>query len=262
MIFEKDPKTGAYLLRVAFFYINSRTGEVDGADISNRPVVIPTIPTLTKEEAWQIAVQAMMGSLPPELRKIATFNIVGEDKVDPSAEGKTGLHVAEDSFLTQVLIWLFHFKSNLCWDEEAVGMIAVDAMTGEIWPGETQSFGFVGFAPEENVRELIFREMKINDKDYILGVPLVLRDGLTYIWEGYGHKFGVERVGHRLRNKQRKVEATLSVKEIWQRKGRTYLPLRRICEVAGIRLWWDNERKVPILRVEWLEPKRLLAQRR
>ncbi|MEM4547027.1 MAG: hypothetical protein QW328_09765 [Nitrososphaerota archaeon] len=262
LIFEKDLKTGAYLLRIAFFYINSRSGEVDGAKISNRPVVISTVPNLTKEEAWQIAVQAMRDSLPIELRKIATFNIVGEEKVDPSVEGKTGLHVAEDSFLTQVLIWLFHFKSNLFWDEDAVGMVAVDAMTGEIWPGQTQSFGFVGYAPEEDARELIFREIKINDKDCILGVPLVLRDGRTYIWEGYGHKFGVERISHRLRNKQRKFEVTLSVKEIWQRKGRTYLPLHRICEVAGIRLWWDNERKVPILRVDWLDTKRLLVQRR
>lgn len=262
LIFEKDPKTGAYLLRIAFFYINSRTGEVDGAKISNRPVVIPTVPILTKEEAWQIAVQAMMDSLPPELREIATFNLVGEDKVDPSAEGKTGLHVAEDSFLTQVLIWLFHFKSNLFWDEEAVGVIAVDAMTGEIWPGETQSFGFGGYTPKGNIGELIFRGIEINGKDCILGIPLVLREGRTYIWEGYVDKFGLERIGHRLRNKQRGFEVTLTAKEMWNRKGRIYLPLRRVCEVSGIRLWWDNERKVPILRVEWLETKRLLAQRR
>lgn len=259
LIFEKDSKTGAYLLRIAFFYINSRTGEVDGADISNRPVVIPTVPILTKGEAWQIAVQAMRTVLPTELKDIATFTVV-EDKVDPSEE-KTGLYVAEDSLLNQVLIWLFRFRSNLFGDEEAIGMIAVDAMTGEIWPAEMQSFGFGGYASKENIRELIFREMKINDKDCILGVPLVLREGRTYIWEGYGHKFGVERIGYRLQNKQRRIEVTLAVKEIWERNGRIYLPLRRICEVSDIRLWWDNQLKVPILRVEWLDPKRLLARR-
>ncbi len=84
--------------------------------------------------------------------------------------------------------------------------------------------------------------------------------GRVYIAQDYLPVFKVQFQNNRLHG--RNGEIYLIKDELRQIKGKIYIPLRRICEVSGIRLWWDNERKVPILRAEWLEPRKLLAQRR
>ena len=93
-----------------------------------------------------------------------------------------------------------------------------------------------------NLEYVLFKNNRIYiSQDYLSVFKIQLRDGKLYGRNG---------------------EICLAEGELHQIKSKVYVPLRRVCEVSGIRLWWDNERKVPILRAEWLEPKRLLAQRR
>jgi hypothetical protein len=98
----------------------------------------------------------------------------------------------------------------------------------------------------------------LNGKPINLGHSWILRDGRVYLWVGYLPLFKIEKQDgySTVRGRQLQIEDNL----VWC-DGKQYVVLRTVCNLTGIRLWWDNERKVPVLRAEWMEPRRLLAQR-
>ncbi|GIV20673.1 MAG: hypothetical protein KatS3mg023_2424 [Armatimonadota bacterium] len=45
------------------------------------------------------------------------------------------------------------------------------------------------------------------------------------------------------------------------RRGKMdYVPLRDVCQAAGVRLHWDSRHKIPILYADWLDVKRILKR--
>ncbi|MGQ9463653.1 MAG: hypothetical protein ACUVTP_02755 [Candidatus Fervidibacter sp.] len=99
----------------------------------------------------------------------------------------------------------------------------------------------------------------LNGRWVTFGQPLLLRDGRVYLWIGYLPFFKIDQRDGCLVAKDRQLHLTKV--DLIRFNGRQYVALRAICDFAGIHLWWDNEQKVPILRAEWLEARRLLAQR-
>ncbi|MEZ8217250.1 hypothetical protein B0813_000787 [Candidatus Fervidibacteria bacterium JGI MDM2 SSWTFF-3-K9] len=79
-----------------------------------------------------------------------------------------------------------------------------------------------------------------------------------YLWIGYLPFFKIEKQNgyFTVRGRQLRLDGDF----VWC-DGKQYVALRTICNFAGIRLWWDNERKVPILRAEWMDTRRLLTQK-
>ncbi len=98
----------------------------------------------------------------------------------------------------------------------------------------------------------------LNGKPINLGHPWILRDGRVYLWVGYLSFFKIEKKNGHFTAKGRQLR--LDDNFVWY-DGKQYVALRTVCNFSGIRLWWDNERKVPILRVEWMELRGLLAQK-
>ena len=50
----------------------------------------------------------------------------------------------------------------------------------------------------------------------------------------------------------------LKSSEIKKYRNKLYIPLHEICEINGIRVYWDNNKKIPILRSEWLKYRKFL----
>jgi hypothetical protein len=109
--------------------------------------------------------------------------------------------------------------------------------------------------------------MYINGEGVHLEEPMLLFNGRLYIEVGYAANpecFGTrwDEKTKKLRGKYGEVvikpSEQLKYHEQWKQyllRGRLYIPLRRICEVAGIRLEWNHKEKVPMLWAEWLKPK-------
>ncbi len=89
-------------------------------------------------------------------------------------------------------------------------------------------------------------------------MPMQLQKGRIYIWEKYADNFGAKWDGYRLKGSRGAVVIPSSEKLKY--RGQWYIPLRRLCEVTGMWLWFDNAQKVPLVRAEWLKPKYPLAQ--
>jgi len=95
---------------------------------------------------------------------------------------------------------------------------------------------------EIELKRIFFKNNRIYiAQDYLPVFKTELRDSMLY-----GRNGGIH----------------LAPGELQWFKGKAFVALRRVCEVSGIRLWWDNLRKVPILQAEWLEPIKLVARRR
>ncbi|MCS7266414.1 MAG: hypothetical protein NZ805_16485, partial [Armatimonadetes bacterium] len=109
--------------------------------------------------------------------------------------------------------------------------------------------------------------MFINGEGVLLQEPMILFNKRLYIEVGYAAN--PDCFGTRWDEKKRKLKGKygetiikpseqLKPHREWQSYllyGRLYIPLRRICEVARIRLEWNDEYKAPMLWAEWLKPK-------
>jgi hypothetical protein len=244
--FAFDPSSGAELLDYVILTLDATTGELSSMIVYQRTVTIPTEPLLTKDEARKLAESALKSSYP-------NSDLIAHPEEDL-------LLVFEDSAREQFLAWRFHFTVI-----PATGggffedFIMIDAHTGEVlWEDVLAPMGMNvslqkrrGFGGKRTI---------LNGREMFFGQPLLLRNGRVYLWAGYLPFLGVELQGKQLVAKGKRLE--LSKTDLVLVDGKEYVALRTVCSTAGIRLWWDNQRKVPILRAEWLEPRRLLAQRR
>ncbi|MEM2368171.1 MAG: hypothetical protein QXQ50_08075 [Candidatus Bathyarchaeia archaeon] len=271
VVYKVDPSTSARLLTRGVLGINARTGALEGGEFINRPVNISTKPTIPESEARQIALNFI------KQRLLVTFQgwlhgYLGDEKIGNAIFAEhmdEGLFVVEDGLLEQHLEWIFPFKMTLSSGKLFPGVIRVNAHTGEIVLSLPQCLEVTlsvwkqrkKFVPKKSVPsryQIPFIE--INGKSARCFTPLQLVDGQLYIAAKYADNFGVHWDGQRIQGKQGVSE--LGVRECLKHHGEIYLPLKVVCQVAGICLQWDNRRKVPILRVEWLDPKRLLSQQR
>jgi hypothetical protein len=259
LIFKRDPATGARLPQMVELVLNCRTGTLEAGSLYNRPVIVSTKPAITDEQAKQ-ALRNYVAQFGYEIvdwlpegyhaGKIIDHNALGRDAI-------VGLHVVEGPFLEQYLMWILIGVYR--YDGEArLVMAMVNAHTGEVVPGFSSAI-HLSIAPKSGKREKIDNfTICINGKLIHLHSRMVLTNGRIYIPVSWIYSFGVNWDGIRLVG--RRGEMIIKTK-LWRNK-QLYLPLRSICEVLGIRLWWDNERKVPILKVDWLDAKRMLEQRR
>lgn len=244
-----DPSSDADLLDSVLITLNASTGELLDIEVYQRTVTISTEPLLSSDEAKKLA-ESVLKNFHPK----ATITAHPEE---------TLLLVFEDSSLKQFLAWKFGYTVTYgAIGEEfppwLVAFIMIDAHTGEVlWREEAIPMGVK--LPTKKRHSFEGNLLVLNGKQMTFGQPLILRDGRVYLWIGYLPFFKIEQRDGYLVVKDRQIRLT-KVDLIWF-NGRQYVALRNICDFAGIRLWWDNERKVPVLRAEWLEARNLLAQR-
>lgn len=145
---------------------------------------------------------------------------------------------------------------------------SVDTITGEVEGfGLTniyfRYFGFSNLSDFNKINDIKCKTKImcciLNDREIILQY-VILKGNRVYISQDCLPVFKAQMRNNKLLGRNGEIQLTKD--ELQWLGNKVYVPLRRICEVSGIRLWWDNERKVPILRAEWLEPRKLLAQRR
>ncbi|GIV17687.1 MAG: hypothetical protein KatS3mg022_3122 [Armatimonadota bacterium] len=53
---------------------------------------------------------------------------------------------------------------------------------------------------------------------------------------------------------------SLQPRGVLRRGKMDYVPLRDVCQAAGIRLHWDSRHKIPILYADWLDVKKILKR--
>lgn len=259
LIYKKDPVTGVHLPKLVQLLINPRTGAMEAGCLQNLPVTISTTPAITKEQAKQ-AVRNYIAQFGYEVvdwlpEGYHAGKIIGESALGRDAI--VGLFVVEGPFLEQYLMWVFIFTYRYS-DQTSLGMVMVNAHTGEVVPGFSSAIHLANASKSRKTRERNDLILIINGKLIYLYSRTILENGRIYIPSSWTYSLGVKLDGNKLISRR----GTIVVRNKLWRNKQLYLPLRSICEVSGIRLWWDNERKVPVLRTEWLEPRKLLAQRR
>jgi len=253
-----DPSSGAELLDFVSITLTA-SGELLTVEVYQREVTISTEPLLTREEAKEIA-ESILRSLYPSDSDFKTL---------PPEEGV--LTVFEDSTREQFLAWVFGYEISFKVDDHFTvhsNIIWIDAHTGEVLHrdiGGQMTNGRTLKRQHRFERTLIKGQhglkgnlLILNGKPINLGHPWILRDGRVYLWVGYLPLFKIEKQNgyFTVRGRQLRLDGDF----VWC-DGKQYVALRTICNFAGIRLWWDNERKVPILRAEWMDTRRLLTQK-
>ncbi|MCS7192938.1 MAG: hypothetical protein NZ937_08155 [Armatimonadetes bacterium] len=238
-----DPSSGADLLDFVMVTLNPTTGELLSITVYQRTVTISTEPLLECDEARKLGESALQSSFPN-----SNFITHPEDDL---------LLVFEDSAREQFLAWRFHFTVVHKTGGGFECFIMIDAHTGQVlW-----EMGLIPMGMKvSSQKRRNFNLIVLNGREMTFGQPLLLRNGQVYLWTGYLPFLGVKLEGKRLMAKGKRLDLTRVDFVLFGKKE--YVALRKVCSIASIRLWWDNERKVPILRAEWLEPKKLLAQKR
>jgi hypothetical protein len=260
LIFKQDPNTGALLSQMIRITLNTRTGEMGMGEYENLPVTVSTIPKITREQAHQRVAQELakfgceiVSWLPDGYYpgKIIHDTAFGRDAV-------VGLLVTHGPFLDQYLMWhlIFTYKP-IGSDEITGGMVMVDAHTGEVHFGYSSAIHLHMPTIHCGDLESGLKLIVINDKPIYPFSQALLVNGRVYVPVKWLSGLGIRWDGTKLVGRYK----TREIKDKLLREGQLYLPLRAICEVAGIYLWWDNRRKVPILRAGWLEPRKSAARR-
>jgi hypothetical protein len=170
-----------------------------------------------------------------------------------------GLFVVEDGLLEQHLVWMLPCVWE--WQGQRRGsLVGVNAHTGEVMTSVPASLVLYERRQRKNWeqhREVEVFGLQLNGAPaYLWFSPMRLVANRLYIQSRFARSFGVDYQDGRLSGKMG--VHRLNPWERLHRNGIEYVPLRDVCEVAGIRLHWDNQRKVPILHAEWLDVKRRL----
>lgn len=95
----------------------------------------------------------------------------------------------------------------------------------------------------------------VNGMSIRLKYPPLLRGGRVYLWTGYLKELSTSAGGLRA-----VFAAGLHSAQVVTHAGKQYAALRDVCQAAGIRIHWDNRRKIPILYADWLDVKKLLKR--
>jgi len=95
-----------------------------------------------------------------------------------------------------------------------------------------------------------FKNIVILDDKLVTINYALFRNNRIYIDKNYLTVFKAHMQDNKLYGRNGHIH--LNKDDLLKFKNRLYISLRRICEITGIRLWWDNLRKIPILRSEWL----------
>jgi len=95
-----------------------------------------------------------------------------------------------------------------------------------------------------------FKNIVILDDKLVTINYALFRNNRIYIDKNYLPVFKAHMQDNKLYGRNGHIH--LNKDDLLKFKNRLYISLRRICEITGIRLWWDNLRKIPILRSEWL----------
>ncbi len=286
--YEVDPQSGARLLNACCAKVWDVSGAVTSYWEMQRTTQVSPLPTLTEQQAAAIVLDYLFVTYGAEGD---TLELIPDEEL--SLDCKSGLWMYEDEFMTQRLVWRFPIPP----------FIGVDAHTGQVVFDEGLGGGGTGkegrkikkapvprkFAyrplpyqrgklvllvkgwerepllvgPQMQV--LRWRETAVWRRTELHGLssPPLLRQGRHWLAVDYFKGFGaqvrwqgqqVEIVGkHGLRAKRT---------PRWIR-GKSYLPVRVLEEVALARLWWDEKERVLVVRLEGREFNRtphLLAQ--
>ncbi len=264
IVFKVDHKTGAHLPQMVELWINSRTGWLEKGSLWKRPVTVSTTPLISKEEAKRLA-ERYLSDLGITVTKWFEDGFYGGEIINKVAfpyYAVVGLYVFEDELLEQHLVWSLIGTSK--WDDGRLSCewIMVDALTGAVKFFGAQSLDLslklINKQVQRKLRRFELFKLSVNGKLVDIWTPILCVKGRTFICVDYCDNLGAEWVGNRL--KGRNGEVRIGKRDTMHHYGKLYLPLRSICEVSGIRLWWDNERKIPNLRIGWLELKKLIAR--
>ena len=267
IIFKVDPNTGAHLPQMVELWINSRTGWLEKGCLWNRPLTVSTKPLISKDKAKKLAEQ-YLASLGITVTGWLEDGFYGGEIIHKCAfptQAVVGLYVFEDALLEQHLVWSLIFTWTKDDGSPSCDWVRVNALTGDVKMFGSQSLDLMllkrkRVKPRGKLDVIERSELYFNEKWVELDKPMLHFNGRLFISVDYVDNLGARWDGSKLEGRKGKVQ--IREKERFYYRGRLYLPLCRICEVSGIRLWWDNKRKVPVLRSEWLEVRRWLAQRR
>ena len=248
LIFKQDKNTGALLPQMVRLSLNTRTGEMERGEYENLPVTVSTVPKVTREQAQQRIAQELAKFGYEIVSWLPDGYYAGEiiHNVGFGRDTIVGLFVTHGPFLDQYLMWILIFTyKRMGSDKITAGMAMVDAHTGEVHFGFSDAIhiGVLNRMNDEGLRLIV-----VNGRTIYPFSKALLVNGRVYVPVKWLFGLGVRWDGTKLIGRY----GAQVVKDKLLRGGQLYLPLQAICKVAGIHLWWDNRRKVPILRAEWI----------
>ena len=258
LVVKIEPSSGAYLPQLILVNLNARTGWLEEGVFWNRPVMVSTTPHLSLEQARQIADNFVYQQLGVHVAEWLELGWNSAQIIELPGTALSGLQVWEEDMLTQRLVWCIIGRISLQgeeWDE----IFEVDAHTGELLVEGVQALS-LSSAPEGKRHQQVekrVRSLYLNGHEVSFFTPLLLRQGWIYLPLRYIPAFAVKWDGKSLTG--RSLKGVQPRRVLWRGKL-GYVPLRDVCEAAGIRLHWDNRRKIPILYADWLDVKKLLKR--
>ncbi|MGC8784209.1 MAG: hypothetical protein ACP5RN_07465 [Armatimonadota bacterium] len=110
-------------------------------------------------------------------------------------------------------------------------------------------------APKASLRVLPGANIVVNGMSIRLKYPPLLRGGRVYLWTGYLKELGISKGSFRAM-----LAGGLYSAKVIKDAGKQYVALRDVCQAVGIRIHWDNRRKISILYADWLDVKKLLQR--
>ncbi len=262
LIYKVDSQTSAVLPHIAWLIINSRNGFVEEALVYNRPLRVSTVPRINYLQAMALA-SNYMSEMGVQVVEWVTRYPKEEyyRQLGMPLYYDFGLFVVEDGLLEQHLVWMLPCVWE--WQGHRFGsLVGVNAHTGEVMTSVTASLILNARRQRKNWqqrRELEVFELKLNGASaYLWFSPMRLVANRLYIQSRFARSFGADYQDGRLSGKMGMHR--LKPSDRLRRNGVEYVPLRDVCKAAGIRLEWDNQRKVPILYAEWLDVKSRLRR--
>lgn len=257
LVVKVDPLSGAYLPQMMLANLNARTGWLEEGVFWNRPVMVSTTPHLSLEQARQIADNYAYQQLGVHVAEWLELGWNSAQIIELPGTALSGLQVWEEDMLTQRLVWCIIGRISLQghdWYE----IFEVDAHTGELLVEGVQALS-PSSAPESKRHQQVekrVRSLYLNGHEVSFFTPLILRQGRMYLALRYVPAFATQWDGRSLTGRAAK---SLQPRVLWRGKV-GYVLLRYVCQAAGIRIHWDNRRKIPILYAEWLDVKKLLKR--
>lgn len=262
LVVKVAPLSGAYLPQLMLVNLNARTGWLEEGHFWNRPVMISTTPNISLEQARQIADNYIYQQLGVHVVRWLEPGWNSAEIIELPGDALSGLTVWEEDMLTQRLVWCVIGRISVQ-GHEWYQTFEVDAHTGELLVEGIQALG-PGSTPKGGRHrqlaqqvELQVRSLYLNGYEASFFTPLIFRQGRMYLAVRYVPAFATQWDGTSLTGRAVK---SLQPRRVLRRGKMDYVPLRDVCEAAGIRVHWDNRRKIPILYAHWLDARKPLTR--